>query len=312
MTFSIVPVMRARLTGAAALCAAALLAAGCGGEETAARGELRMVATTTPVADLARGVAGAEADIRVLLPADADPHDHEVRAEDIAALADADVVVRSGGELDEWLEEALESAGSDAPVVDLMAEVQPPGDEPHWWLDPALGRAAVAPLAEALSGAQPGGEDAFGRNARRLAQRLETLESDVRRCLKPIPARDRELITTHDAFGAYARRFDLDIVGSLVPARSDHAQPSAGETAELVAAIRERDVPAVFPEPGGNTRLAEAVAREAGARVGPPLWIDSLGPAGSEADTYVSAIAANTLAVAEGLTGRKAACPIGD
>lgn len=312
MAFSIVKLVRVRASVAVVLCAAVLPAAGCAGDETAAPDELRLVATTTPVADLARGIAGEKSDIHVMLPADADPHEHEVRAEDVAALADADLVVRSGGELDEWLDEALESAGSDAPVVNLMAEVQPPADEPHWWLDPALGRAAVAPLAEALTAVHPVGGEAFARNARRQTRRLETLESDVRRCLKAIPAPDRELVTTHDAFGAYARRFDLEVVGSLVPARSDHAQPSAGETAELVAAMRERDVPAVFPESSGNARLAEAIAREAGARVGPPLWIDSLGPAGSGADTYVSAIAADTRAVVEGLTGRKAACRFGD
>ena len=150
------------------------------------------------------------------------------------------------------------------------------------------------------------------RNARRQARRLSRLESGVRRCLEAIPASDRELVTTHEAFGSYARRFGFEVVGSLVPARSDHGQASAGETAALVAAMRERQVRAVFPEPGGNARLAEAVAREAGARVGPPLWVDSLGPAGSGAETYVKAIATDTRALIEGLTGRKAACELGD
>ena len=293
----------------AVACAAAALLAGCGTEGGDGADGLRLVATTTPVADLAAGVAGEGTAIHVLLPADADPHDHEVRAEDVAALADADVVVRSGGELDEWLDDALESAGGDARVVDLMAEVQPRGQDPHWWLDPALGRAALRPLTESLAAADPSRRSAFERGARRQERRLAALEADVRRCLSAIPARDRELVTTHDAFGAYARRFGFEVVGSLVPARSDHGQPSAGETAELVGAMRARDVRAVFPEPGAGTRLAEAVAREVGARVGPPLWVDSLGPDGSGADTYASAIAANTRALVEGLTGRPAACP---
>jgi ABC-type Zn uptake system ZnuABC Zn-binding protein ZnuA len=306
--------MRSAFALAAALCGASILLAGCGGDDVTRSDDdgVRVVATTTPVADLTAAVIGEGADVHVLLPAGVDPHDHEIRAEDVAVLADADVVVRSGGELDEWLGEALESAGGDAAVVDLMAAVRPPGQEPHWWLDPVLGRAAVAALAESLGAADPGRRTAVERNARREARRLKALEGDVRRCLRAIPAADRELVTTHDAFGAYARRFGLEVVGALVPARSDHGQPSAGETADLVAAMRRRDVRAVFPEPGASPRLAEAVAREAGARVGPPLWVDSLGPAGSGAETYAAAIAADTRALIEGLTGRKAACALGE
>ena len=304
--------MRHRAILVAALCAAGTLLGGCGAEDREDPGGLRVVATTTPVADLAAGVSGDEAAIRVLLPANADPHDHEVRAEDIAALADADVVVRSGGELDEWLDEALEAAGGDAEVVDLMAAVKAPQDEPHWWLDPALGRAASAQLADSFAAADPARREVFERNARRQARRLARLESRLRRCLRVVPAGDRELVTTHDAFGAYARRFDFEVVGSLVPASSDHGQPSAGETSRLVSTMRERDVRAVFPESGESPRLAEAVAGEAGARVGPPLWVDSLGPPGSGADTYASAIAADTRALVEGLTGRPAPCELDD
>ena len=305
--------MSPRSTLAAALCAAGMLLAGCAEEgATPADAGPRVVATTSQVADLTAAVMGEDEDVHVLLPAGVDPHDHEIRAEDVAALADADVVVRSGGELDEWLVEALESAGGDAGILDLMAAVSPPGQEPHWWLDPVFGRAATSALAASLAAADPARRATLERNARRQARRLNALESDVRRCLTAIPDADRELVTTHDAFGAYARRFGLEVVGALVPARSDHGQPSAGETAALVTAMRERDVRAVFPEPGASPRLAEAVAREAGARVGPPLWVDSLGPAGSGAETYVAAIAADTRALVEGLTGRRAACALGE
>ena len=294
-------------------CALAPLVAGCGGGGSAPPGEgLRVVATTTPVADLAAGVAGEQAEVHVLLPAGADPHDHEIRAEDVTALADADVVVRSGGDLDAWLDEALESAGGDAEVVDLMAEVEPPERDPHWWLDPVSARAATPVLAESFAAARPALRASFERAGRRQSKRLKALEADIRGCLRVIPDDDRELVTTHDAFGAYARRFDLEVVGALVPALSDHGQASAGETAELIAAIRHRDVRAVFPESGGSLRLAEAVAREAGARVGPPLWVDSLGPAGSGPDTYVTALAANTRSLVTGITGRQAACDFGD
>src|SRR4051794_28119629 len=113
------------------LVALALLAAGCGADSSAG-GRVRVVATTTQAADLARNVGGDLVAVRGLLAANADPHEYEVRPHDVRALADADVVVRSGGDLDEWLDGAIDASGTDAPVLTLG----PGGPDPHWWQDP--------------------------------------------------------------------------------------------------------------------------------------------------------------------------------
>ena len=83
-----------------------------------------------------------------LLSPNADPHDYEVRPHDLQALADADLVVRSGGDVDEWLQDAIEGAGSDAPVLTLSDHVHTREGDPHWWQDPrnailAVGRSSA-------------------------------------------------------------------------------------------------------------------------------------------------------------------------
>ena len=83
-----------------------------------------MVATTTQAADLARSVGGRRAHVVGLLPANADPHDYEVRPGDVKALVDADLVVRSGGDLDDWLASAIDSSGTDAPELTLIDHVR--------------------------------------------------------------------------------------------------------------------------------------------------------------------------------------------
>src|SRR5215212_8972145 len=153
-----------RTLALAVVCLAPLAVAGCGDDDAssaAGGGDVTVVATTTQAADLARAVAGDRAKVVGLIPANADPHDYEVRPGDVKALADADVVIRSGGDLDEWLSGAIDSSGVDAPELVLIDEVDtlagedehPGGDEvdPHWWQDPRNAVKAVAAIEATLS-----------------------------------------------------------------------------------------------------------------------------------------------------------------
>src|SRR3954470_8390779 len=112
-----------------------LLLAGCGASATADR-RLTVVATTPVVADLARNVGGPDVHVVQILAPNADPHEYELRPHDIQAVADADVVVRSGGDVDDWIGEAIDGSGTHAPIVDLSRGIGLHGDDPHWWQDP--------------------------------------------------------------------------------------------------------------------------------------------------------------------------------
>ncbi|HYH91337.1 MAG TPA: zinc ABC transporter substrate-binding protein [Solirubrobacteraceae bacterium] len=283
------------------LLALALLA-GCGGDE----GGGSVVATTTQVADLARNVAGERAEVAGILTPNADPHGYEPRARDVKRLVGAKVVLRSGGEVDAWLEEARRSAGSDAHVVTLGERT---GEEPHWWQDPRAAIAAVGRIRGALTEADPGGKTEYAANADRYVARLRALDRAVARCIATIPPARRKLVTTHDALGAYARRYGLEVIATVIPSRSTRGQASAGETAELVRTIRREKVPAVFAESSVRADVERAIAREAGAGVSPPLWADSLGPEESPGATYVGSIEANTHTIAEALGGDLGRCP---
>jgi ABC-type Zn uptake system ZnuABC Zn-binding protein ZnuA len=95
-------------------------------------------------------------------------------------------------------------------------------------------------------------------------------------------------VTNHDAFGYFARRYGIEVLGSIIPALTTAAQPSAGDVRRLVAAIRREGVTTVFPESALNQRLEDAVARDAGAKVGEPLYADTLGPSGK--GSYLDAL----------------------
>jgi ABC-type Zn uptake system ZnuABC Zn-binding protein ZnuA len=287
--------------------AACVAAAGCAGQED---GRPTVVATTTQAADLVRNVAGDRVAVRGVLAPNSDPHDYEVRPGDVKALARAELVVRSGGEVDEWLTGAIDSAGADAPVIDLLDVVAPGSEDPHWWQDPRLALRAVEAIRAALVTADPAGERAYAAGARAYGQRLRALDAAVARCLGGLPVAQRKLVTTHDALGFYARRYRLEVIGTIIPSLSTQAQASAGDLAELVDTIRRERVRAIFAESSVDAKVEDAIAQETGARVGRPLWADALGPPGSSGATYADSIRANTAAIAEGLSGGERSCAL--
>jgi ABC-type Zn uptake system ZnuABC Zn-binding protein ZnuA len=295
-----------------ALLAAAALAAARGG--TVGDGRMVVVATTTQAADLTRQVAGRHADVVEILAPNADPHEYELRPHDVRALAPARLVVRSGGDVDAWLAPAIAGSGTRARVLDLIDHVvrrrTSQGLDPHWWQDPRNGERAVAAIRDALVRADPAHAAAYRAAAARYEARLHALDGAVARCLAGVPARERRLVTTHDAFGYYARRYGIRVLGTVIPSLSSAGQPSAGELAALVATIRREGVHAIFAEQSVNPKVEAAIASESGARIGAPLWGDALGPRGSSGATYASSIAANTRALVAGFTGGRRTCAL--
>ena len=309
MIFSNIGPMRRRV--ATALLLLAVTAGACGEDDGgAASGKVTVVATTTQAADLARNVGGENVEVVGLLAPNTDPHEYELRPRDLDALADADLVVRSGGDLDEWLGEAIEGAGSDAPVLTLSDHVRAVDGDPHWWQDPRNALRAVAAIERALSAADPAAATTYAAGKDRYAARLRRLDRAVAACVAKLPPAERKLVTTHDSLGYYARRYGLEVIGAVIPSLSTSGQPSAGETAELVDTIRDERVKAIFAESSVGAKVERAIADEAGAMVGEPLWADTLGPPGSSGETYVESIAANTRALVGGLSGGELTCAI--
>ncbi len=298
----------------AVLAAAALSA--CAGDDRD-RGDFAattVVATTSQVADFARAVGGNRAAVRQILQPNSDPHEYEPRPSDVKAVADAAVVLRSGGDLDEWLDGVLENAGSDATAVALIEGVKTRrgGGEvdPHWWQNPRNAVLAVAKIRDVLIAADPAGRAAYTANAAAYVAKLRALDRAIASCMRSIPAARRKLVTDHDALGYYAERYEIDVIGTVIPALSTQAQASAGEVSRLVRTIRAAGVSTIFPESSVNAKLTRAIARDAGAKVGPALYADTLGAEGSAGETYIGSLRFNTQALAAGFDGAQRRCQL--
>ena len=315
---------------------ASLALAACGDDDTGSGASTtptgdgpKIVATTTIAGDLARNVAGDRAEVVTMLPVNADPHDYEPRPSDAKSLAEAGIVVRSGGDLDAWLDDVVENAGGDATEVTLIDAVQTRKGghdheeeghseeehaeeevDPHWWQNPANAALAVEAIRAALVKADPAGAATYDANAKASTAQIQALDEAIAACMADIPAAQRKLVTNHDAFGYLADRYDIEVVGTVIPSLSTQSQASAGEVTDLIRTIEDENVRTIFAENTVNQRLERAIADRAGAEVGPPLWSDSLGDENSTGATYLDMVRFNAGALADGFTGTQGACKL--
>jgi ABC-type Zn uptake system ZnuABC Zn-binding protein ZnuA len=269
----------------------ALLLAACGGGSSPGPGgsgepdgAIRVVTTSTVFANLVRNTGGDRVSVTSLVPPGADVHTYQATPDDLRSASKAQLFVMNGLGLDDWLEETLQSASSEAPVlklaeglegVELVPGEQPGEENPHLWMDVTYAELYVARIADALTAADPVHAAEIEATAGAYRSTLHDLDGWVRDQVETIPAGDRKLVMFHDALPYFARAYGLTIVGVAVEAPGQ--DPSAGEIAALIDAIRASGAKAIFSEAQFPTALVDQLARETGATVVADLYDDSLG-----------------------------------
>lgn len=314
-------VRRAGLALAALLSVVALAAliAGCAGSSGGSGNGLDVVATTTQIGDWVAEVGGEAVSVHQILQPNTDPHEYEPRPSDIEATAEAKLVFVNGDDLDEWMDQVVSESGSDATLVDLGAVVPDrlPGEDsgaeasrydPHWWHDPRNAEAAVGEIERRLAAADPAHRKEFERNASAYLAKLRKLDAGIADCVDSVAPKQRKLVTDHDAFGYFANRYGIEVLGAVIPSQTTQAQPSAKDLSELIALIEREGVKAVFPEDSLSPKVAETIADQTHASADYTLYGDTLGTAGSDGATYLSMEEANAEAMVRGFTGGAHGC----
>jgi zinc/manganese transport system substrate-binding protein len=311
---------RERAVAATGAVTAALFVAGCGSSGSDS-GKVSVVATTTQIGDFAREVGGDAVDVHQILAPNTDPHEYEPRPDDVTSTADGKVVFTNGDNLDAWMDKVVDDSGGDAKVVDLGASVpvKLPGEssgpeasqyDPHWWHDPRNAEAAVREIEAELSAVDPGDRAKFEANASAYEAKLKRLDAGIASCIDAVPQDERKLVTDHDAFGYFANRYGIDVVGAVIPSQTTQAQPNAQDLSDLVNLVRSEGVTAIFPESSLSPKLAETVASQTGATAGYTLYGDTLGPSDSTGDTYLHMEQANADQMVKGFTGGQRGCEV--
>ncbi|MCU1450531.1 MAG: ABC-type metal ion transporter, periplasmic subunit [Acidimicrobiales bacterium] len=304
----------ARTSSIVAAVALSLVAAGCSSgtsDSGASSGsKVAVVTTTTQLTDFARAVGGARVEVYGVLKPNIDPHDYEPSPADLNALAKADVIVKNGVGLEKWFDSTIKSAAPRGQIVDASTGItvrQGQGSEekagdPHVWHNPLNAAMMVTTIEKALEKADPADAATFRANLASYKDTLTKLDADIKSQVDTLT--NKKLVTNHDAFGYYVDRYGLEFVGSIIPSFDTSAELSAKDTQDIVAKIRATGTKAVFSESSLPPKTAETIGAEAGVKViagENSLYGDTLGPPGSDGDTYVKMERHNTRVIVDNL-----------
>jgi zinc/manganese transport system substrate-binding protein len=259
-----------------------------------AAGEIPVVTSISILSDMVRNVGGVHVAVTELIGPDADAHAFEPSPADAKALAGAKLVVVNGLGLEGWLDRLIAASGYRGPVVVASQGVVPremaeDGDtvsDPHAWQDLANGKLYVESIARGLAATDPAHAADYAANARSYLREIAAADGWVRAGLGKVPAAQRKVVSSHDAFGYFGAAYAVEFAAAQ--GISEDAEPSAADLKQTIDQIRAEHIKVLFLENALSPRLIEQIARETGAAVGGTLYADALSPPGGPADTYLN------------------------
>jgi zinc/manganese transport system substrate-binding protein len=261
-------------------------------------GSLHVLATTTFLADIAQNVAGQRLHVDSLLPPGVDPHEFQPAPQDAIKIAQSQVLIINGLGYESWLTRSLQDDGGQRQVLVAAAGLTPAADpsgehpdgDPHMWMDPLNVAHYVENIRAGLTAADPAGRDVYAANADAYIARLKDLDAWIKGQVTALPHAKRLLVTNHDALGYFARAYDLQVVGLLIPSVTNEASPSAKQMAGLIDTIKKTGAPAIFLDVSESQDLARQIASATGAKVVTGLYVETVSPPGGPAPTYIDMI----------------------
>ncbi|RCG22354.1 zinc ABC transporter substrate-binding protein [Streptomyces reniochalinae] len=293
------------------VCAALAGVTGCSGS---ADERPTVVVTTNILGDITRQIVGDEAEVKVLMKPNADPHSFGVSAAEAAEIESADLVVYNGLGLEENVLRHVSAAReSGVPTLGVGKAVHPltykadatAGQaDPHFWTDPYRVRKAVRLIGEKVA-AEVDGVDkkAVEKQSGAYAAKVQRLSEQMKESFAGIPKERRKLVTNHHVFGYMAQRFHFQVVGAVIPSGTTLASPSAADMKSLATTIDKTGVKAIFVDSSQPDRLARVLKRESHLDVAViPLFSESLTEKGKGAATYIQMMRSNSKAITRGLT----------
>lgn len=304
-----------------AMFGAGIMLAGCGksGNVTAPDGKLRVVATTTMIADMVRAVAGDAVVVEGLMGPGVDPHLYKPSGEDARRLRDAGAIFYNGLQLEGRMAELFERMGREGKnavaLGDSVAEAAriTPNDagahaDPHIWGDVGLWAGCVTGVVEGLSKVVPGEKVAFEERGSAVRAKLLALDAWVKEQVAKVPKEGRVLVTSHDAFSYFGRAYGFEVLG--VQGISTVSEAGLADVSKMVDLIKQRAVKAIFVESSVPHATIERISADSGAKVGGELFSDALGSMGEmrqaggemvDVGTYEGMIRFNVSTVVEAL-----------
>ncbi|HYL27629.1 MAG TPA: metal ABC transporter substrate-binding protein [Candidatus Nitrosotalea sp.] len=264
-----------------------------------ANAKIQVATTISTLNSFVQGVGGEHVVVKNIVPIGASPETFQPAPQDVATVADANVLVENGAGLETWLDRLLRNAGAHGLRVVVCAQGLPVKDlNPHLWMDPVLAKQYVAKIRDALVAADPSHSDDYRRNAVSYDKRLDDLTADIRKQIATIPPSQRYMVVFHNAWQYYNDRFGITTLGFVE--RNPGQEPNPQQIAQLVDLAKQHNVKGVFSEPEYSPKLLYAIAQGAGIKVVEDLYDDSVGTDPRVAN-YIAMLTYDTKVIVETL-----------
>lgn len=285
-------------------------------EAVSAQERKLVVASASIFADMATVISGNLVEVKMVVPIGGDPHIYEPTPSDVALVASADLILVNGLTFEGWMTELIANSGTKAKTIRITRGIEPIESEeyanssdPHAWMSAKNGLIYAANVRDALIQLDPENADIYRFNAGLFLQQIQDLDTYIQGAIASIPETSRVLITSHDAFRYYGRRYGIRVEAAL--GTSTDAEVQTNDVARLTNTIRESGVLAIFVESTINPKLIRQIATDNNVIIGGSLYADSLGDSLSPAPTYLDMLRYNTDIIVTGLLGEATDSGIG-
>jgi zinc/manganese transport system substrate-binding protein len=279
---------------------------------------LPVVASFSILADMVKQVGGPHVEVTSLVGPNSDAHVFDPTPADAKRLAAAKLVVVNGLGFEGWLNRLVKSSGYKGPVLTASKGVKTipmeasdhghshghkhshVAPDPHAWQSLLNARQYVENIRVALSAAMPAHSADFQSRATDYLKQIDALEKSTQARIAAVPMERRRVITSHDAFGYFARAYKVTFYP--LQGLSTAIEPSAADVVRIVNEIKKNKVTAIFAENISDPRVLERVAKDTGANIGGTLYADALSAPGTQADTYLKMFELNVSTIVAGIS----------
>ncbi len=279
-----------------------------------AQAQLNIVATTGMIADVVKNIGGEHTKVTALMSPGVDPHLYKATQGDLRKIIKADIIFYNGLLLEGKMQDIFIKQARKQPIYAvsegipedkiLVADDHP---DPHIWFDVKLWINASQNILNALVEQDPTNKQSYQKNAADYAKKLEKLDNWTRKQISSIPAKQRVLITAHDAFGYFGKAYDIEVTG--LQGMSTAAEFGLQDIKRLKDLIIANNIKAVFIESSVSPKFIESLVKGIEAegyqlQIGGELYSDSMGLEGTKEGTYIGMVEHNVNTIVKALSGQ--------
>ena len=269
--------------------------------------KLNVLSSASMFADMASNIGGDKITVRSIVPIGADPHLYDPSPSDVGRVLDADVILVNGLTFEGWIKKLIKNSGTKALVKTITEGITPIASEdydnasdPHAWMNAENGLTYVDNILEVLIKASPENEAYFRANHTKYRVEVKAVHEYMKKAILAIPEKQRVLITSHDAFAYYGKAYGLTL--NAIKGISTEEETQTSDIIRVSKVIKETGVKAIFIESTINPKMIQQIAADNNVTVGGELYADSLGPKGSEGESYIKMLKHNTDVIVNALS----------